>query len=131
MCSLAGPCQADWSEDLGADCPLSGALNCSGQEVYRLSNPSDPKDQHSRRFRNPTKHFEGADECRNRALSVWLSKLRCDKVGSWPWNKKKQTIKVRLIAGSGVYKPHDDDPDHWSYWRCGAYDLGDHTLSVE
>jgi hypothetical protein len=101
--------------------------------VYRLFKKGlDPQEGFSRKFRNPDKHFNDKDDpCRERALSVWLSKEKCDHYGALAHNKKKVTKRLVLQRGSGVYKPFENEPQHLSWWRCGASDPVRHAQEVK
>lgn len=134
MCDVSGPCHAaGWAEGLGPGCPLDGADNCSGEVVYRLFKKRvDPRENGSRHARNPDRHFDdGADPCRERALSVWSSRERCDKLGALPSNRNRVTKRLVLQPGWGAYKPFENDSEHWSWWRCGATDPARHAKEVK
>jgi len=76
----------------------------------------------SQRNLNPDKHFDNVDECTAHAVSLWGNVERCRRLMGLPAHASKRIAAVTLLEGAGGVARTGKQRDHFSWWRCAAYD---------
>ena len=131
MCNVEAACEIGWAEKPWPDdCPPSNAKNTTNEVMFRLVTtiPPTETDFLSRRALNPEQHLTDHSECTNVALSIWTTPQSCASARKFTTLKHKLIGQIALKPGAGVTRRRQKQ--HFSWWRCGAFDAIKNTSPV-
>lgn len=112
--------EAEWAEELPANCPPIGAENPDNRWFYRLVNtfPPSASDFVSNRTLFPNKIFN-IDECIVRALSIFETAIACREILKLPLHKDQLLVKLLLPDVSGLVLR--TKKKHYSWWKRKSF----------
>jgi hypothetical protein len=120
MCVVGQPCPAGWAEPLPIGCPPARASNTDGERLYRLVKSDPPTTEDFQSHRQLGYPSGNACECTARAISLWASLERSQKMRLLSRFKTHKIARMTLSRGAGALLPGRHS--HLAWWPCAAYD---------
>lgn len=127
---------ARWRDVLPASCPPLDAQEPDDKVVLRLipeeaASPSDMQSGATSGRHKP----RNCDDCTWCACSVWEEETKREKLADLAklpnLSDMKYIARVRLKRESGVFKPHEKDPNHLKFWVARSFSMVSSVEGVE
>lgn len=113
----------NWFEELPEKCPPDDSFAPQGQTFYRLvSNQPVKSEDFVSQAQSASLKFKNFDPCILRAVSIFLDKKDCEKIGKLPRHQHKLVHAITLAEGDGLVK-QTFNPSHYSWWRSVNFEI--------